>query len=51
MTSEPPDASNKEALEYWGYLLKPDKCGVELFNRLLTGIANFIVGPPATSDP
>ncbi|KAF2815935.1 uncharacterized protein BDZ99DRAFT_376005, partial [Mytilinidion resinicola] len=42
MTTEPSDAPNKEAQQYWGYLLKPDKCGTDLFNRLLEGTANFI---------
>lgn len=37
------DAEHREATEYWGYLIKPDKCGTELFDRLLKGIAEVIV--------
>jgi hypothetical protein len=37
------DATHREACEYWGYLLKPDKCGTELLDRLLKGIAQIIV--------
>ncbi|KAF1978947.1 hypothetical protein BU23DRAFT_498004 [Bimuria novae-zelandiae CBS 107.79] len=36
------DAAQKEAKDYWGYLIKPDKCGTELFDRLLKGIADVI---------
>jgi len=40
----PPDnAETREAMEYWGYLFKPDKCGTEKLNRLLFGIAQCIV--------
>lgn len=44
--AEPVDAQAKEAFQYWGYLFKPDKCGTELLNRLLAGIADFIVPLP-----
>lgn len=37
------DAAHKEAQDYWGYLIKPDKCGTALFDRLLRGIAVVIV--------
>ena len=37
------DATHREAYEYWDYLLKPDKCGTELLDRLLKGIAEVIV--------
>jgi hypothetical protein len=37
------DATHREACEYWGYLLKPDKCGTDLLDRLLKGIAQIIV--------
>lgn len=37
------DAAYREAYDYWGYLIKPDKCGTELFDRLLKGIAEVIV--------
>lgn len=37
------DAAHREALEYWGYLIKQDKCGTPLFDRLLKGIAEVIV--------
>ncbi|OCK83372.1 hypothetical protein K432DRAFT_423398 [Lepidopterella palustris CBS 459.81] len=43
MTTEPGDAQSKKAFQYWGYLFKPDKCGVDLLDRLLTGLANFII--------
>ncbi|KAH7067140.1 hypothetical protein FB567DRAFT_458232 [Paraphoma chrysanthemicola] len=36
------DATHREAYEYWGYLLKPDKCGTPLLDRLLRGIADII---------
>ncbi|KAF2822409.1 hypothetical protein CC86DRAFT_329941 [Ophiobolus disseminans] len=36
------DATHREAYEYWGYLLKPDKCGTPLLDRLLKGIAHVI---------
>ncbi|KAF2644635.1 hypothetical protein P280DRAFT_465932 [Massarina eburnea CBS 473.64] len=34
--------AQREAYEYWGYLIKPDKCGTDLFNRLLEGIAEVV---------
>lgn len=37
------DATQREAYEYWGYLLKSDKCGTPLLDRLLKGIAEVIV--------
>lgn len=37
------DAAQKEACDYWGYLIKSDKCGTDLFDRLLKGIAEVIV--------
>jgi hypothetical protein len=37
------DAAHREASQYWGYLIKDDKCGTELFDRLLQGIAEVIV--------
>lgn len=37
------EAAHKEAQDYWGYLIKPDKCGTGLFDRLLKGIADVIV--------
>jgi hypothetical protein len=37
------DATHREAYQYWGYLLKPDKCGTPLLDRLLKGIAATIV--------
>jgi hypothetical protein len=42
-TPEPPTSEDKEALQYWGFLVKKDKCGTELLNRLLSGIAQYIV--------
>ncbi|KAF2469192.1 uncharacterized protein BDR25DRAFT_51725 [Lindgomyces ingoldianus] len=36
------DATQQEALDYWGYLIKPDKCGTETLDRLLKGIADVI---------
>lgn len=38
------DSEAREAMEYWGYLFKPDKCGTDRLNRLLAGIARYIVG-------
>ncbi|KAF2090052.1 hypothetical protein K490DRAFT_35850, partial [Saccharata proteae CBS 121410] len=40
--NETPDPATREALEYWGYLFRNDKCGTELLNKLLAGIANYI---------
>ena len=37
------EATQREAAEYWGYLLQPDKCGTPLLDRLLKGIAEVIV--------
>jgi hypothetical protein len=37
------DVAQREAYEYWGYLFQPDKCGTELLDRLLRGIAEVIV--------
>jgi hypothetical protein len=37
------DATHREACEYWGYLLKPDKCGTARLDCLLKGIAETIV--------
>lgn len=37
------DATQREAKDYWGYLIKVDKCGTDLFDRLLKGIADVIV--------
>lgn len=35
-------------IEYWGYLVKPDKSPSPVFEQLLLGIANYIVsGNPA----
>ncbi|KAF2434790.1 hypothetical protein EJ08DRAFT_581592, partial [Tothia fuscella] len=31
-----------DALQYWGYLLKDDKCGTQKLNNLLAGIASYI---------
>lgn len=36
-------AEDKEALQYWGYLVQADKCGTEKLNGLLAGIAHYIV--------
>lgn len=37
------DAAHREAYDYWGYLFKEDKCGTDLLDRLLKGIAEVIV--------
>lgn len=37
------EAAQREAYDYWGYLLKPDKCGTPMLDRLLKGIAELIV--------
>ena len=34
------------AQEYWGYLIKPDKNPTPVFEQLLLGVANYIVGNP-----
>ena len=33
--------------EYWGYLIKEDKSPAPVFEQLLLGIANYIVGHSA----
>lgn len=37
------EAAEREAYDYWGYLLKQDKCGTPMLDRLLKGIADVIV--------
>lgn len=37
------EVAQREAYDYWGYLLKPDKCGTPKLDRLLKGIADVIV--------
>jgi len=37
------DAIEREACQYWGYLLKDDKTGTPKLDRLLRGIAEVIV--------
>lgn len=37
------EAAQREAYDYWGYLLKTDKCGTPMLDRLLKGIADVIV--------
>ncbi|KAL1643170.1 Tricalbin-2 [Didymella pomorum] len=36
------EAAQREAYDYWGYLLKTDKCGTPMLDRLLKGIAEVI---------
>jgi hypothetical protein len=45
------DAAQKEAEDYWGRLIKPDKSGTGLFDRLLKGIAEVIVSGCACRNP
>lgn len=45
------DAAQKEPADYWGNLIKADKCGTDLFDRLLKGIAEVIVSREATAHP
>ncbi|KAI9692516.1 MAG: hypothetical protein M1822_006747 [Bathelium mastoideum] len=42
MANDTPDPEAREAQQYWDYLVKEDKCGTDLLNRLLRGIANHI---------
>ncbi|KAL1635284.1 hypothetical protein SLS58_010321 [Diplodia intermedia] len=44
-SSTSPDAATKEAQQFWGYLFRPDKRGTDLLNRLLAGIAIYVVRP------
>lgn len=37
------EAAQREAYDYWGYLLKPDKCGTRKLDNLLKGLADVIV--------
>lgn len=41
-SSKSPDAATKEAQQFWGFLFRQDKCGTDLLNRLLEGIANYV---------
>lgn len=43
------EAAQREAYDYWGYLLKADKCGTPKLDRLLKGIADVIVSSGASS--
>ncbi|KAF2748548.1 hypothetical protein M011DRAFT_400750, partial [Sporormia fimetaria CBS 119925] len=36
------DSGQREASQYWGYLIRNDKCGTDKFDRLLRGIATVI---------
>ncbi|KAF2095595.1 hypothetical protein NA57DRAFT_44723, partial [Rhizodiscina lignyota] len=38
----PTETETREAMEFWGYLFKPDKCGTDMLNNLLRGIAIYI---------
>ena len=44
------DAAHREAYQYWGYLLKGDKCGTPILDRLLRGIAQVIVSRGQLQD-
>ncbi|KAF1810738.1 hypothetical protein P152DRAFT_400359, partial [Eremomyces bilateralis CBS 781.70] len=46
--TEPSEVETKEAVQYWGYLFKADKCGTSKLDRLLMGIAKHIT---TTTDP
>ena len=37
------ESEKREALQYWGDLIRPDKCGTEKLDRLLKGVAKYIV--------
>jgi hypothetical protein len=39
----PPVGETDESSQYWGYLFKKNKSGTERLNRLLQGIARYIV--------
>ncbi|KAF1930603.1 uncharacterized protein M421DRAFT_58158 [Didymella exigua CBS 183.55] len=36
------EAARREAYDYWGYLLRTDKCGTPMLDRLLKGVAEVI---------
>lgn len=38
------EAAQREAFDYWEYLIQDDKCGTPKLDRLLKGIAELIVG-------
>ena len=40
-------AAGKEAYQYWGYLIKEDKCGTDRLDRLLRGLGVVIVSARA----
>ena len=42
-TSSISSSSSSRSGDYWGYLVKPDKSPSPVFERLLLGIANYIV--------
>ena len=37
------DAESREALQYWGYLFKPDKTGTDKLKSLLRGLKELMV--------
>ncbi|KAK8215725.1 hypothetical protein IWZ01DRAFT_175896 [Phyllosticta capitalensis] len=41
-TAKPDSPPSTDAHQFWGYLFKPNKCGTDLLNRLLAGIANYV---------
>jgi hypothetical protein len=43
-------AAGKEAYQYWGYLIKEDKCGTDKLDRLLRGLGGVIVSSIKRSD-
>lgn len=40
---QPPHIETDEVFQYWGYLFKKDNLGTKTLNRLLQGIARYIV--------
>lgn len=51
MATQPPtEAEKKEAEQYWGYMINPDRTGTNNFKNLLRGLHNQIVShcfPPS----
>src|SRR5215469_727963 len=48
--SPPQEVKGEEALQYWGYLFETNKSGTDKLNRLLQGIARYIVRSIFPSD-
>lgn len=49
-STEETGRERREALQYWGYLIQPNKHATDKLDRLLRGIANYVVSSRCISD-